>query len=78
MAKTRKSISSIVLSNEVIYSVTKHGIKIYPVSKYFKWYVEVDNNGKIKRFDKIVPPNELNNAIAKTYIYYYKLLNDKK
>lgn len=78
MAKTRKSSSEIILSNDVIYFVSKHGIKIYPVSKFFKWYIQVDNNGKIKTFDKIVTPAELNNSIAKTYQYYYKLLNDKK
>lgn len=78
MAKTRKSSSEIILSNDVIYFVSKHGIKIYPVSKFFKWYIQVDNNGKIKTFDKIVTPSELNNSIAKTYQYYYKLLNDKK
>lgn len=78
MAKTRKSSSEIVLSKEILYSVLKHGIKIYPISRFFKWYIEVDNNGKIKTFDKIVTPAELNNSIAKTYQYYYKLLNDKK
>lgn len=78
MAKIKKSSSSIQVKSDVFVFVIRHGIKIYPVSKFFKWYIEVDNNGKIKRFDKIVIASELENAIAKTYEYYYKLLNDKR
>jgi len=50
---------------------------VYPISKSGAWFVEVDNNGKIQRFPKKVPQNELNEALAKTVIFYYNKLNSK-
>jgi len=75
------------------YFVQKHGIIIYPVSEFEekkrrgindflciksqKWYVEVNNNGTKKMFQKILKQAELNDAIWATINYYYKLLNEK-
>lgn len=41
-------------------------------------HVQVDNNGKIKTFNKPVSPNDLNDAIAKTIIYYYNELKKEQ
>lgn len=65
-------------SPEQIHFVGKSGIKVYPVSKSGAWFIEVDNNGKIYRFEKKVPQNELNESIAKTVIFYYNKLKEKK
>ena len=64
-------------SPEQIYFVIKSGIKVYPISKLGSWLIEVDNNGKIQRFEKKVSQNDLNDAIAKTIIYYYNKLKEK-
>jgi hypothetical protein len=53
-------------------------ILIWLLSKNYKHYVQVDNNGKIKTFDKPVSQNDLNDAIAKTIIYYYNELKKEQ
>lgn len=76
------------------YFVYKHGISIYPISefsfkkrrgiddfsciKYQRWYIEVDNNGVKKMFQKILKAPEVDDAIWATINYYYKLLNEQK
>lgn len=54
------------------------GIKIYPVYKFSRWFIEVDNNGKIKTFDKSIKQNEIPESIDKTILFYYNKLIDKK
>ena len=76
--KKKSSSLQKTASPEHIYFVGKKGIKVYPISKSGAWFVEVDNNGKIYRFEKKVPQNELNEAIAKTIIYYYNKLKEIK
>jgi len=65
-------------SPEQIYFVIKNGIFVYPVTKLRAWFIEVDNNGKIQRFDKKVAENDLNDAVAKTIIYFYNKLKEKQ
>lgn len=90
----KKKSSSINMDPHKGYIVMKHGILIYPISefeyknrrgvqdfsciKYQRWYIEVNNNGKKKTFDKIIKANEVNDAIWSTINYYYKLLTEKK
>jgi len=76
--KKKSNSSQKTASPEQIYFVSKNGIKVYPISKSGAWFVEVDNNGKIQRFQKKVPQNELNEALALTIIFYYNKLKDKK
>lgn len=73
----KSSSLQVKASSEQIYQVGKNGIKVYPVSKSGSWFIEVDNNGKIYRFDKKVPAKELNEAISKTIIFYYNKLKEK-
>ena len=40
-------------------------------------HIQVENNGQITTYEKEVSPNDLNDAVAKTIIYYYKLLTKK-
>lgn len=76
--KKKSNLLQKTVSPEQIYFVAKNGIKIYPVSKSGSWFIEVDNNGKMYRFEKKVAQNELNEALAKTTIFYYNKLKEKK
>jgi hypothetical protein len=76
--KKKSNSSQSNASPEQIYFVAKNGIKVYPITKTGAWYIEVDNNGRIQRFEKKVSQNELNEALAKTVIFYYNKLKEKK
>lgn len=76
--KVSNQRSSSLASPEQIYEVGRNGIKVYPISKYGSWFVEVDNNGKIYRFDKKVAAKELNDAIHSTIKFYHKKLKEKQ
>jgi hypothetical protein len=82
MAKTQKRETQV--SAEQFTFVLNNGIKIYPISIYdedeyvYKRYVQVDDNGKITTYSKTVSPNDLNDAIAKTIIYYYNELKKER
>lgn len=65
-------------SPEQIYFVHKNGIFVYPISKLGAWFIEVDNNGRLQRFNKKVAQNDLNEAIAKTIVFYYNKLKEPK
>lgn len=54
-----------------IYKVARAGIKIYPTNVGQRIYIEVENNGRKTRYDKHVTPAEVNDALAKTTIYFY-------
>lgn len=58
--------------------VLSSGIKVYPVFINHKTYIQVDNNGKIKTYDKPISQSEINDAIAKTIIHFYNQLNQNK
>lgn len=73
MAK-KKTENTNLIDTHHIYYLYKIGIRIYPVYEY-AWYIEVDDNDTVKRFDKIVYQDEINEALAKTILYYY---NQKK
>lgn len=75
--KKKSNSSQKTASPEQIHFVAKNGIKIYPVSKSGAWFIESDNNGKIYRFDKKVSQNDLNEALAKTTIFYFNKLKKK-
>lgn len=76
--KQKSNSSQKTASPEQLYFVHQHGIKVYPISKLGSWYIEVDNNGKLHRFDKRVAQNDLNEATAKTIVYYYNKLKETK
>jgi hypothetical protein len=76
--KKKSNLLQKTASPEQIYFVSKNGIKVYPITKTGAWYIEVDNNGRIQRFEKKVSQNELNEALAKTVIFYYNKLKEKK
>jgi len=59
------------------YHITKAGVKVYPVYFRSRWFVEIDNNGTIQRFEKSVTQQEINNAVHNTIIYCYKRLTEK-
>lgn len=74
----KSSSSQKMASPNQLYFVLKSGIKVYPVSKYGSWYIEVNNNGRIHQFPKKVSQREINEAIAKTIIFYYNKLKEIK
>ena len=64
-------------SPEQIYVVGKNGIKVYPINYNGNWFIQVDNNGKITRFDKSILQKDINDAVASTIIFYFKKLTEK-
>lgn len=58
--------------NLILQKCFKNGIKVYPESDKYKWYIHYEIVGKKHKFDKEVKPKDINNAIAKTYEYLYK------
>ena len=60
--------------------LSNNGIKVYPVHTSIGWKIEVDVNGKTKRYDKIVQEKQINNRdwsknpIGITIDYFVKKL----
>lgn len=53
----------------------KNGIKVYPICKHGKWKIQSEFNGRKKTFDKVLSGHkEVNEAMKKTYEYYYSKL----
>jgi len=76
--KQKSNLPTKQASPEQIYLVSKNKIFVYPISKSGSWYIEINNNGKISQFDKKVHQNDLNDAIAKTIIFFYNKLKEKQ
>jgi hypothetical protein len=76
MAKRKTTIQLPNVQNEH-YEITKAGVKVYPIHYRGKWFIEIDNNGKIQRFEKSVVQQEINLAVRNTIIYCYKRLTEK-
>lgn len=76
--KQKLSLPQKTASPEQIYFVGKSGIKIYPIYVNDGWFIQVDNNGVLKTFPKSISSTEINESVAKTIIYYYNLLKEKK
>lgn len=74
MSKKSSNLLTTQASPEEIYFVIKRKVFVYPIYKNGKFYIQVDNNGKLKTFEKSVAIKDLNDAIAKTIKHYYKLL----
>lgn len=77
MAK-RKSLNSLPNVSGFNYILIKNGIKVYPVGYSGKFKIQVDNNGKLKTFDKLITQGEVNEAINKTIKYYYDKLKENE
>jgi len=76
MSKRAKITNLPDVSNQN-YEIIKAGVKVYPISHRNKWYIEIDNNGKLQRFDKAIAQNEINLAVHKTILYCYEKINKK-
>lgn len=72
------SSSSVPTISKEMSLCLRNGIKVYPVNVKSKWFIEVNNNNKITRFEKEVLKNEISLSMAKTYIYYYEKLKNVK
>ena len=92
MAKKRIN-SNVKTYPEKLNYILSRGIRIYPLpeAELFErqgkrissansknWYIEVNNNGKIKTFPKSIIATDVQDAIWKTIVYYHNLLTDKK
>ena len=60
---------------EAIKLCLRNDIKVYPVNVKQGWMIEVEQNKKTKRINKIIKNNEIDQAMKKTYIYYAKKIN---
>lgn len=77
MAKKKVVFSSVPdISKEMSFCIS-NGIKVYPVDKKGKWYIESEINGVVKFFKKEIRNDEIGDAMAKTYLYYYEKLKIK-
>ncbi len=76
MAKRPKAINLPDVSKQN-YEIIKAGVKVYPVYFRGKWFIEIDNNGTIQRFEKSIVQNEVNLAVHKTILYCYEKINKK-
>lgn len=74
-ANNNKSNQVPNITKEMSFCIA-NGVKVYPIQKLNKWYIQSDTNGKIKTFDKEVPKNDICLSVAKTYIYYYEKLKE--
>ena len=63
--------------------LSRNGIKVYPVHTSNGWKIEVDVNGKTKKYHKVVQEKEINrkdwskNPIGITIDYFVKKLGYK-
>lgn len=76
--KQKLNLQTKTASPEQIYFVGKSGIKVYPINVNDSWFIQADNNGVLKTFTKKISSKEINDSVAKTIIYYYDLLKEKK
>jgi hypothetical protein len=54
-----------------------NGIKVYPVNKDGKWFIQENIKGNLKTYSKEVQKDEISLAMAKTYIFNYEKYNKK-
>lgn len=52
----------------------KNGVKIYPVHRDYRWYIEVDFNGRKTTIEKPIKQSEINSAMEKTVLHYSRKL----
>ena len=63
--------------------LSRNGIKVYPVHTSNGWKIEVDVNGKTKKYHKVVYEKQINNRnweknpIGKTIDYFIQKLGYK-
>jgi hypothetical protein len=76
MAK-RKEIENLPDTSKQYYELLKQGYEVYPVYHKYKWWIEYEYKGEVKRFTKPVAQGEITSAINKTILHLHnKLTND--
>lgn len=78
MAKVKKNVYPYPDVSTKNYILIKNGIKVYPINSNGKFKIEVENNGKITTFNKIIGQSEVNGAINKTISHYYQKLKENE
>lgn len=76
MARKKATDKQIKADEKQIYEVGRCGIKVYPIDKNGRFFIQVDNNNRISTFDKPLKQNEINNAIALTVIHFYNKIKE--
>ncbi len=87
----KKQAAQIEPDIKAMSNCLKHDIKVYPVHKDGKWYVEANNQGTIKTYKKVIGVgNTLSlkktehdgvnwcEAIKKTWQHWSELINKNK
>ena len=79
LKKKSSSYQNKITSKQFQY-LLQNGIKVYAVSdpNTKKWFIESDTYGKIKTFTKLVMQDEIQEAIDKTLVFYYKHAPESK
>lgn len=73
----KKNLSSLPQISKEMSLCIRNRIKVYPVSIKNKWFIEVDNKGQKKTFEKSVTQDEIQESVIKTYLFYYEKLIKK-
>lgn len=76
MSKKKLNLSVPTINKEMQFCIN-NGIKVYPINKNGKWFIQSDIKGNLNTFQKEVPKDEISLAMAKTYIFYYEKYNKR-
>lgn len=76
-SKLNSNLSVPEIGKEISFCIS-NGVKVYPIEKKGKWFIESEVNSIITTFNKSIDKSEIQEAICKTWIYYYNKLNDAK
>jgi len=76
-SKQNSNLSVPEIGKEMSFCIS-NGVKVYPIEKKGKWFIESEVNSIIKTFDKAIDKTEIQDAIYKTWIHYYNKLKNAK
>lgn len=76
--KSTSSTKTVVNDGNKSYYIFARGVKVYPIYKNGKFQIQVDNNNRLRTFEKQLSQKEINEAIAKTVNYYYDKLKEEE
>jgi len=74
----KSNLSKVQNDGDKSYYLYKNNITVYPIYKNGKFQIQVNNNNRLKTFEKQISQKEINESIAKTINYYYELLQNEE
>lgn len=71
-----KKLKQKTILKETASICNQRNIKVYPVYSLGNWYIEVNINGNLKRYNKQLRKEEINNAVISTCEYFEKKIKE--